>query len=160
MTYVPISNDKVVDVSIVFFVFAALIGGYRFSIPLAILWSAVTYLNVDPAYFKWSLLEMIGVRIIFAVALVFSYNLAKRLHKRSPLNVYRAIVFGTAAKALVGLPLEIFHRGVAHGSLLRLEIFILETALCSVFMSLLIKHLRQVHLLNGVRKKGEKKDAN
>jgi hypothetical protein len=157
---VPISDSKMIDLTVVAFVFATLIGGYRFGLPLAIVWSLVTWFNVDLEFRRWELWELIVVRGASAWAIFWFYNRAKKWHPRSPLNVYRAIIAGLFIKAVIGIPFDIMYRGVQSGLLLRAEIFVLEAALCTLFMSLLIKHLRQIHILNGVRKKGEKNNGN
>lgn len=161
IAYVPISSDNVVDITIVGFVFAAMIGGHKFGIPLAMIWSVSSYYNLPLEYSHWALWELMLVRVIFAVSIVLTYDLAKKWHKQSPLNVYRAIIAGVTIKAVSGLPSELVHSGFPEALLITAEAMILEIALCILFMSLLIKHLRQIHLLNGVRKRerGERKDA-
>lgn len=123
------------------------------AIPLALVWSIATKLNVDPQYLKWSFWELLLVRSIFAIGLVWCYETAKKLHYMSPYNVYRGMLGGLFIKAIAGLPFEMIVRGKLTGLVLRAETFVLEAALCSVFMALLIKHLREIHILNGVKKK-------
>lgn len=162
IVYIPISEGKAFDLTVVAFVFAVLIGGYRVGIPLAIVWSLVSWFNVPDEFIKWTLWEITALRILFGFSLVWFYNLAKRLYHRSPYNVYRAIIAAIVLKGIVGIPSELYHFGWPEAIVLRGEIVLLETALCCVFMSLLIKHLRQIHILNGVKKreKGVKENVN
>jgi hypothetical protein len=159
IAFIPLA-DTMFDVTVVAFVFATLIGGYALGIPLAIVWSLSTWFNLGSIYIEWSLWQLMATRVIFALALVFFYNLARKVHDRSPYNVYRAIVAGVITKLAFTMPIDMFARGNVAGFKLRLEVAFLEIALCFVFMILLIKHLRQVHILNGVRKKGEGQNGN
>jgi hypothetical protein len=120
----------------------------------------MTWINIPEEFRKWDLWQMILVREIFAISLVFFYDLARKIFVGSPKNVYITIVISVVVKFLVGLPFEMMARGVIPGLRIRVETNILEMALCCIFMGLLIKHLRQIHILNGVRKKGEKKHGN
>lgn len=153
MVYVPIAPDKVIDLTIVSFIFAVMIGGYWAALPLALVWSVATRLNVDPLFVKWAFWQMVLIRTIFAFGLVWAYQTARRMYPMSPLNVYRGMIGGLLIKAIAGLPFDMMTRGSLHGAVLRIEIFVLEAALSSVFMALLIKHLREIHILNGVKKK-------
>jgi hypothetical protein len=157
MVYVPLSPSKAIDITIVATMFACMIGGYRVAIPLALIWSLVTHYNLDTHYYHWNLYSMLFVREVFAISIVFFYQSFKKIFKYSPFNVYRAIFCSIIVKNLIAIPFDMSYRDT--WMTLRLEQTIIEIAVCCVFMSLLIKHLRQIHLLNGVRKK-EKGDKN
>lgn len=157
LAYVPLSSDKAIDITIIAVLFASMIGGYRVGIPLAIIWSIVTHLNLDPSFRAYPLWAIIIVREIFVVSVTWFYQKFRKMYDRSPWNVYRAIFASILVKNLVSIPLDMHYRTV--WATLRFEQAIIEIAICTVFMSILIKHLRQIHILNGVRKKekGEKK---
>lgn len=161
IVYIPIETTKMIDLTVVGFIFAVLIGGYSVGIPLSIVWSLITWFNIPLEFREWELWQVILTRVVFAVALVFSYDLARKIHPRSPLNVYRAVIAGILVKCLVALPFDIITRGISVGLKVRVEIAVLEIALGCVFMGLLVKHLRQIHILNGVKKreKGDKQNG-
>lgn len=161
LSYVPLSDTKAIDITIVAVTLAALIGGYRVAIPMVLVWSLVTCLHVDPSYRTWPLWAMILVREVFVIALIYFYEMFKRIYQYSPYNVYRALVAGILLRNVIAMPFDVFYRKT-DWLLLRGEQFVIEAGISIVFMSLLIKHLRQIHILNGVRKKekGEKKYGN
>lgn len=159
LAYVPLSPTKAIDITIVAIVLASLIGGYSVAIPLALVWSLVTALHVSPDFRTWPIWAMILSRELFVISLIYFYELFRRVYKYSPLNVYRGIVAGIIFKNLVAMPFDMVYRK-ADWLVLRGEQSLIEIGICCVFMGLLIKHLRTIHILNGVRKKGEKKHGN
>lgn len=160
VVYIPLSPTKAIDIIIIAVMFASMIGGYRVAIPLALVWSLVTQYNLAQSYYEWNLYSIIFVREAFTISIVFFYSSFKRIYQYSPFNVYRTIVYSILFKNFISIPFDMDFR--EEWMILRLEQTIIEVAVCCVFMSLLIKHLRQIHLLNGVRKRerGEKKNGN
>lgn len=160
IAYVPLNDDRRIDITIVAVMFASMIGGYRVAIPLAVTWTLVTHFNLDLSLDVWPLWAILLVRIIFAVSIVWFYQKFKVVFPYSPSNVYRAIFVSVIIKNALSVPFDALY--LDPWGILRAEQMIIEMGLCMVFMSLLIKHLRQIHILNGVKKKkkGEMNNAN
>lgn len=99
---------------------------------------------------------------MFAIALVASYKFFRKRYYRSPYNVYRATLLSILVKSLVTVPFELYHRGWPDAIILAGWVTLLEVGLSCFFMSILIKYLRQIHILNGVKKreKGVKSNVN
>ncbi|MDK2600655.1 hypothetical protein QO179_24485 [Bacillus stercoris] len=163
ISYVPISQYRSLDLAVIPAIFAAMIGGYRVGIPVAVVWAINQYYNPASDMQAYSLLGLLVYEVIFLVSATWFYKLFKKIYIRSPFNVYRTIVAAVLVKNLVGncilaysvenfFKLELWLR---HG----IQVCILEMALCLLSMALLIKHLRQVHILNGVRRKNKKEES-
>jgi magnesium-transporting ATPase (P-type) len=157
ISYVPLSDYKAIDITIIAVVFASLIGGYRVGIPLAIAWSLTSWCKIDSIYLYWPIWVTIITRMSFTFSLIWVYSRFKRVYKYSPYNVYRAIICAILLKNILSIPFDIFYRHTGW-AVDRFEQTIIEVGICVVAMSLLIKHLREIHILNGVKKKTKKGD--
>lgn len=157
--YIPISPYHSLDMAIIPAIFAAMIGGYRVGIPVAILWAFCAYFNPDSNLQIFTLYGLILNRLVLVTVAYHAYKVCKKYYEYSPANVYRAIFVAVTLKNLVSAALFVYFlyqqgefevdawaRYAAHQ-------YILEMALCSLAMMFLIKHLRQVHILNGVKRR-------
>lgn len=143
-------------------IFAAMIGGYRLGIPIAILWGYIGFVNMESNLQMFTLPGLIVIKIALVTAAYYTYRACKRIYEFSPSNVYRAIVVAITVKNIVSnliLAYVIIHGGgtgdfhLGSFMLSSAKQWILEIALCSLAMMLLIKHLRQIHILNGVKRR-------
>lgn len=164
MGYIPISPYRSLDMGIIPAIFAAMIGGYRVGIPVAIMWAAIAYLNPASNLQIYGLWGLILNRVVLVTVAYHAYKVCKKYYEYSPANVYRAIIAAITAKNIMSnLILVYMLASVEH--IFKFEIwirytmqhYVLELALCSLAMMLLIKHLRQVHILNGVKRREKAK---
>jgi hypothetical protein len=151
ISYIPLSTYKAIDITIIAVVFASLIGGYKIGIPLSIAWSITSWLKIDSIYLTWPIWATLITRIGFTITLIWVYSKFKGIYLYSPYNVYRAIITAILLKNILSIPLDIYFRHT-DWFIDRSEQTIIEVGICLVAMSLLIKHLREIHILNGVRK--------
>lgn len=153
IVYVPISSTRMLDISIVPLLFAAMIGGYKVAIPIGIGWSLLNYGSYHNIHdIHWIFL----IRITFALSTVFFYDLFKKRYKRSPWNVYRTIFASLLIKnAIDAISMLIAFPSTSPSLWMKdsLVVFTIELAICVLAMSLLIEKLREIHVLNGVRRK-------
>lgn len=158
--YVSITPYRSLDMGIIPAIFAAMIGGYRVGIPVSILWAVLAYNNPASNLQYYTLYGLIIDRVVLVTAAYYSYKVCKKLFERSPSNVYRAIFVAVTLKnivsnmllyILIGLDFDILNQQKWFSN--SMQQYLLELALCSLAMMFLIKHLRQVHILNGVRRK-------
>lgn len=157
IVYVPLGSHKVIDLTIAAVMLGSMIGGYVIAIPLGIIWALTSFCQVNHVDSTWPLWAIIFTRLLFTTSIVWVYGLFRRLYKGSPYNVYQAIFYSILGRNLIAIPFDIiFHQ--EDWFLFRGEELVIEMAVCMVAMSLLIKHLRQIHILNGVRKKGEQEN--
>lgn len=157
--YIPISPVRSLDMGIIPAVFAAMIGGYRVGIPVAILWAVAAYCNPASNLQIYSVWGLMLNRIVLVTVAYYSYKMCKKYFLYSPANVYRAIFIAVTAKNIVSntvLVGVLHHRGIFQPEVwirYTMQQYLLELALCSLAMGFLIKHLRQVHILNGVKRR-------
>lgn len=160
IVYVPISDNRILDISIVPLLFAAMIGGYKVAIPIGIGWSLLNYGSYHNLHdIHWIFL----IRVTFALSTVFFYELFKKRYKRSPWNVYRTIFASLFLKNVIDAISMLVMFPSTPPSLWTkdsLVIFTIELAICVLAMSLLIEKLREIHILNGVRRKEKVKNEN
>lgn len=144
--------------------FAAMIGGYRVGIPIAIAWAYMSFTN-DASYFAifpvWGLLLE---RFAFVIAAIESYKWFRKKYQYSPLNVYRTVIVAITIKDIVANTIlahvkRYYPNDVLYHTWMRdsTEIYLLELVLALLAMGLLIRHLRQIHILNGVKRKQKQK---
>ena len=162
--YIPISPYRNLDMAIIPAIFAAMIGGYRVGIPVAVLWAFCAYFNPASNLQIYTLWGLIINRIVLVTAAYYAYKVCKKLYDRSPANVYRAIFAAVTLKNIVSSFIlvhmlmnveQVFQ--IALWARYTAQQYILELALCSLAMMFLIKHLRQVHILNGVKRREKAK---
>jgi riboflavin transporter FmnP len=157
--YIPISIYRNLDMGIIPAIFAAMIGGYRVGIPVAILWAFTAYYNPASNLQVYGLIGLMINRIVLVTIAYHAYKVCKRYYQYSPANVYRAIVVAVTAKNIVANIILVFmmeeHHKFHMMSWLQYtaEQYLLELALCTLAMAFLIKHLRQVHILNGIKRR-------
>ena len=167
MGYIPISQYRSLDMGIIAGIFAAMIGGYRIGIPIAILWAYLGFTNPDSNLQMFTLPGLIIVKIVLVTVAYYAYKTCKRIYEFSPSNVYRALTVAITAKNIVSnliLAYVMIHAGedsfnLGSFMLSSAKQLVLEIALCSLAMMLLIKHLRQIHILNGVKRREKAKAA-
>jgi riboflavin transporter FmnP len=162
--YIPISPYRNLDMAIIPAIFAAMIGGYRVGIPVAILWSILTYTNPASNLQIYTLWGLMANRIILVTVAYHAYKVCKKYFQYSPANVYRAIIIAVTAKNVVSNIIFVYILANVE-KVFKLELwmrytaqqYVLELALCSLAMMFLIKHLRQVHILNGIKRREKAK---
>lgn len=157
--YVPINEYRSLDLALIPALFAAMIGGYRVGIPVAIAWTFIGYFNEASNLQIYTFEGLLCTKIIFVVSAVWFYRLFKKKYKGSPFNVYKTILAAVTVKALVANVILaytsdffIYSNWLHYG----MREYVLEVALCMLAMGFLIKHLRQVHILNGIKRKKKK----
>lgn len=161
--YIEISDYRSLDMGLMPAVFAAMIGGYRVGIPVAIAWAICAYFNPASNLQTYGLVGLMIERIVLATIIYHAYKVCKKYYEGSPHNVYRAILAGVTAKSVVAnviLFFVLYLQGVLTvEEWLRygLQQYILELALCTLAMVSSIKHLRQVHILNGIKRREKAK---
>lgn len=162
--YIPISPYRSLDMGIIPAIFAAMIGGYRVGVPVSILWALVAYYNPASNLQIYGLPGLMIISLVLVTIAYYSYKVCKKLFDRSPANVYRAIIVAVTAKNIVANAILVFmlevHLGVfdIHQWMrFTAQQYVLELGLCSLAMAFLIKHLRQVHILNGVKRREKAK---
>jgi riboflavin transporter FmnP len=162
--YIPISPYRNLDMAIIPAIFAAMIGGYRVGIPVAILWSIVTYYNPASNLQVFTLWGLMVNRIVLVTVAYHAYKVCKKYYQYSPANVYRAIIAAVTAKNIVSNFILVYILANVE-KVFKFELwirytaqqYVLELALCSLAMMFLIKHLRQVHILNGIKRREKAK---
>lgn len=154
VVYVPISDTRLLDLSLVPIVFVAMIGGYRIAIPVAIGWWLSASMNQLGEVYSWNWILL--SKLSFSISLVYFYGLYKKAYQYSPWNVYRTVVTGVIIKNIVitiGM-IQMFPELApsiwAKDSFAQ---FVIELGICLLGMSLLLEKLRKIHILNGIRRK-------
>lgn len=162
--YIPISGYRSIDMGIIPAIFAAMIGGYRVGIPVAIIWAICAFTNQSSNLQVYTLYGLIVNRIVLVTIAFHAYKVCKKYYKYSPANVYRAVIAAVTAKNIVANAILIYMLSGTKDSFelntwisYTAQQYVLELALCSLAMGLLIKHLRQVHILNGVKRREKAK---
>lgn len=153
--YIPVSDNKLLDLSLVPAVFAAMIGGYKIAIPVAFIWGFISMGAFGETY-EWYWVFL--VKMAFVLSLVYFYALAKKRFPGSPDNVYRTIIAAVTIKNIIGCLIAMFVlTDLTLGSILKdnLVAYLIELAICSLSMKLIIDKLREFHILNGIKKKEE-----
>jgi riboflavin transporter FmnP len=157
--YIKISPHWNLDMGIIPAIFAAMIGGYRVGIPVAIVWSVIGYVNPDSNLQIYSLWGLMINKIVLVTIAYHAYKVCKKYYEYSPANVYRAIIAAITVEAIVSnitLTYMLYTSNMFEVTVwLRYAVqqYLLELALCSLAMMFLIKHLRQVHILNGIKRR-------
>lgn len=163
--YIKISSYRNLDMGIIPAVFAAMIGGYRVGIPVALLWAGVAYFNPTSNLQIYGLAGLILDRVVLVTVVYHAYKVCKKYYDGSPHNVYRALIAGIVTKNIVANVIIIY---MLHAKgVFQLDVWlryttqqlVLELALCTLAMVFLIKHLRQVHILNGIKSREKAKAA-
>jgi uncharacterized membrane protein len=157
--YIPVSIYRNLDMGIIPAVFAAMIGGYRVGVPVALLWAVVAYYNPASNLQIYGLAGLMINRVVLVTIAYKAYMMCKKYWMYSPANVYRAIVIAVTAKNIVANIIFVYMMKSHHKFQMTYwlkytaEQYFLELALCTLAMAFLIKHLRQVHILNGVKRR-------
>jgi riboflavin transporter FmnP len=161
--YIRLSPFRNLDMGIIPAVFAAMIGGYRVGIPVAIVWAGCAYFNPASELQIYGLAFLLINRLVLVTTAYYSYMVCKKLYDGSPANVYRGLFAAITLKNIVAnlMLTYIIHadrifdgRAWLHDSA---QQYVLELALCALAMAFLIKHLRQVHILNGIKRREKAK---
>lgn len=153
--FVPLNETRFVDLSIVPAMFASMIGGYVIGIPIAITWTVVHALSqtdFDGVFIFVSLI----INISYVVSLVWSYNWFKKKFKGDPLNVYYALTISVFVRHIVlnVLYVVVLKEVVKLPEWLYVDLIelVIELAICTLSMKMIVGHLRQFHILNGIKK--------
>lgn len=158
--YIPLNQYRVLDMAIVPALFAAMIGGYRIGVPVALVWATMAHWIPESGMSIYGWTTIVTVYMVFTLSATYFYQFFRRVYPRNPFNVYRATIAAVFCKFTVenlfapSLLLEAPDSIAVYNFFINqaLQQFMIEAAILLLSMTLLIKHLRQVHLLNGVRK--------
>lgn len=161
--YIPLDSGRHLDMAIIPAMFAAMIGGYRVAIPVGTLWAFLAFHNIGITDSSLAFYGMLINKLVLVTVAYAAYKACKKIYPYSPANVYRAIFIAISAKSLAYNLFMWWY--VVEKEFLTLEEWVLsstqqyvmEVALCSLAMMLLIKHLRQIHILNGVKRREKAK---
>lgn len=154
VVYIPLSDTRLLDLSLVPVVFVAMIGGYSVAIPVAIGWWISASLNQLGDAYTWQ--WILVIKLSFSMSLVYFYGLFKRAYYQSPWNVHRTIIAAVSIKNIVvAIAMLVMFPHLEPISWIKDTVvqFIIEMAICLLGMSLLLEKLRKIHILNGVRRK-------
>lgn len=157
--YIKISPYWNLDMGLIPAIFAAMIGGYRVGIPVAFIWAIIAYVNPSSNLQIYTLWGLMLNRIVLVTTAYHAYKVCKKYYEGSPSNVYRAIFIAVTVKAVVANIIVVYtlhsHNllEISEWGKYALQQYVLELALCSLAMAFLIKHLRQVHILNGIKRR-------
>lgn len=153
IAYIEVGNDRYIDLSVIPAVFAFMIGGPWLVVPVATAWGIVGFFYL-PTGDEYGLLMMVMVRLMFALSCWFFYRLSKRVNPGSPNNVYYAIVLAMAVKWLsTNMVMTVATAGNRFNDPESYVILLMEMTLASVAMFMIVGKLREVHILNGIRRK-------
>jgi hypothetical protein len=158
--YIPVSDTRLLDLSLVPVVFVAMIGGYSVAIPVAIGWWLSASMNQLGA--EYHSLWILTSKLSFSIALVYFYSFFKKIYYQSPWNVHRTIVAAVTVKniivtiAMIQMFPHVEPQVWIKDTMVQ---FTIEMAICLLSMSLLVEKLRKIHILNGIRRK-EKQQTN
>lgn len=155
--YIQISPEWNLDMGIIPAIFAAMIGGYRVGLPVSIVWAIITYLNPASNLQDYTIYGLLIERITLVTIAYGAYKMCKKRFDRSPANVYRAVIAAITAKNIASYIILAVMLDVDAWMVHAAQQYLLELALTSLAMSFLIKHLRQVHILNGVKRREKAK---
>ncbi|UNY39907.1 hypothetical protein KLEB273_gp061 [Bacillus phage vB_BauM_KLEB27-3] len=159
--YVTISKYRELDLAIIPAVFAALIGGYRVGIPVAIAWALIGYNNEASGLQIYTLHGVLITKVGYVVAATWSYKWFRKKFVGSPYNVYRAVLTAVFSKWIISNLMVSYiirnwdkYQAFVNNSVRE---SIIEAGLCVLMMALTIKHFRQIHILNGIKRKEKNK---
>jgi riboflavin transporter FmnP len=155
--YIEIGPHWNIDMGILPAIFAAMIGGYRVGIPVAIGWAVIAYINPSSNLQEYTIYGLLIERIVLVTIAYHAYKVCKKYYQYSPANVYRAIIAAVTAKNVASYIILAVVLDVDAWMLHATQQYLLELALSSLAMAFLIKHLRQVHILNGVKRREKAK---
>lgn len=153
IAYIGVGNDRYIDLSVIPAVFAFMIGGPWLVVPVATAWGVVGFFYL-PTGDEYGLLMMVMIRLMFALSCWFFYRLSKRVNPGSPNNVYYAIVIALVVKSLAtNTVMTLATHGNRFNDTESYIILLLEMILSLVAMFMIVGKLREVHILNGIRRK-------
>jgi riboflavin transporter FmnP len=112
--YITIDGHRNLDMGIIPAIFAAMIGGYRVGIPVAVLWSFTAYYNPASNLQIYGLAGLMINRVVLVTAAYHAYQVCKKYYQYSPANVYRAIIAAVTAKNIVANAIFIYIMATGH----------------------------------------------
>lgn len=157
IAYIEIGKGRYIDIAVIPAIFAFMIGGPIIGVPVAVAWAFIvsTHLPTAPMY---GLAGIMMIKVFFALASWYVYQIAKKINPGSPNNVYYAIIGAEVVRWTVSTFSISFNTHTSRFLSSTTYIgFLLETSLCLIAMFMLVEKLRQVHILNGIRRK-ERRD--
>lgn len=153
VAYIEVGNDRYIDLSVIPAVFAFMIGGPWLVLPVAVAWGVFGFFYL-PTGDEYGLMMMVLIRVMFAVSCWFFYRLSKRVNPGSPNNVYYAIVLALVVKWFsTNVVMTVATNGNRFNDAESYIIILMEMLLSSVAMFMIVGKLREVHILNGIRRK-------
>jgi len=155
LVYIEIGHNRFLDLAAIPAVFAFMIGGPFIGVPVAVAWGFIVYFQI-PIDTKFSLVSVLIIKVIFALSCWHIYQWTKRIFPGSPHNVYWGIIGGeivrwTASTVIIS---SSTHTNRFVDSVTYIG-FALETIFCLIAMFMIVEKLRQVHILNGIRRKAK-----
>lgn len=152
-TYIRFSPYHAIDLGMVLAIFAFMIAGPRIGVPVAAAWATIFYLthsHLSP-YGFWSILI---VKVGTAYAAWYAYQTAKKVWPGSRFNVYWGVLgAGIFRFVTSGIIVSLVHEtNIFLMSDTYIEL-LLELSLCMVAMSMIVGKLRQIHILNGIKRR-------
>lgn len=159
--YHPLNEFFVVDLVIIPAIFAAMIGGPRIIIPVSVMWTGIAfyqrYVQEAPSDID-SIYVIVCIRILFLLAVWWTYQWARRRFEGSPHNVYWGIAGGIFFKFLLMLPVVWYYGQLTIGQVgIGIRSSLIQFGLTSFAMFMIVERLRKVHVLNGIRRKERKR---
>lgn len=153
IAYIEVGNDRYIDMSVIPAVFAFMIGGPWLVVPVATAWGIVGFFYL-PTGDEYGLLMIVMIRLMFALSCWFFYRLSKRVNPGSPNNVYYAIIIALVVKWFsTNMVMTVATQANRFNDPESYVILLMETTLSSVAMFMIVGKLREVHILNGIRRK-------
>lgn len=153
VAYISLGDNRYMDLSVIPAVFAFMIGGPLVVVPVAVAWGVMGFLFM-PAAPLYGLSMMVLVRLMFALSCWAFYRLYKKINPGSPNNVYYGL---TSALLLKWMTTNVVMTWVgANNRFNDIESYILllmEMILCNLAMFMIVGKLREIHILNGIRRK-------
>lgn len=157
--YVKLTYGWNIDLAIIPAIFAAMIGGYRVGIPVAIVWGIISFFNPHSELQSFGLPGLIMMNVSLVTTAYFVYTVCKKLFIYSPANVYYGIIAAITAKNInalfvIGTRTHYDHVSFTESWLSDLlSQYIIELGITTLAMAMIIRHLRQIHILNGVKRR-------
>lgn len=158
IAYIEIGRGRYIDIAVIPAIFAFMIGGLFIGVPVAIAWGFIvnSHLETAPMY---GLAGILMIKVFFALASWYLYQIAKKINPGSPNNVYYAIVGAEIVRWTVSTFAISFNTHTSRFLSSTTYIgFLLETSICLIAMFMLVEKLRQVHILNGIRRKQRREE--
>lgn len=157
--YIKLTYGWNIDLAIIPAIFAAMIGGYRVGIPVAIAWGMISFFNPHSELQSFGLPGLILMNISLVTTAYYVYTVCKKVFKYSPANVYYGIVAAITAKNLnalfiIGARTEYDNIPFTETWMSDLlSQYLIELGITTLAMAMIIRHLRQIHILNGVKRR-------